>query len=111
VLLPVDAAAGWEAAMFDHYQAVVQTLCQRLRASAEEDASSLAGGSTYRLNVWPGHPLEEAVKSALSNFREQTTALREQVQDYNRDHGLPAQYEQVCIYGGQSITAQDLETK
>jgi hypothetical protein len=107
VLLALDAPAGWEAAMFDHYQAVVQTLCQRLRASAEEDTTSLSGGSTYRLNVWPGHPHEAEVKGALTAFRKQFTELREKVQKHNTAHGLPEQFERVTIYGGQSITAEE----
>jgi hypothetical protein len=32
-VLLLGAAQGWEAAMFDHIQAVVQTVCQRLRVS------------------------------------------------------------------------------
>lgn len=110
VLLPLDAPAGWEAAMFDHYQAVVQTLCQRLRASAEEESAPFSGGSTYRLNVWPGHPLEDEVKGALAAFRKKYTDLRERVQRHNTEHGLPTHHEQVTIYGGQSVTAQELDT-
>ncbi|HEX2736411.1 MAG TPA: hypothetical protein VHM70_32635 [Polyangiaceae bacterium] len=106
VLLLAEAGVGWEAAMFDHYQAVVQTLCQRLSAG-DEETLKLSGGSTYRLNVWRGHPLEQEVKGALASFRKLHSDLRERVQRYNTEHGLPDQYEQVTLYGGQSITAQD----
>src|SRR5690606_31589231 len=31
----LDASVGWEAAVYDHYQAVVRTICQRLLSSTK----------------------------------------------------------------------------
>jgi hypothetical protein len=97
-VVPLGATAGWEAAVFDHIQAVVQTICQRLRNEGERD---WVGGSTYTFDVWPGHPLEQTVKAQLSELRRQCGELRLQVSDYNRQHGIERQYEQVTTYVGQ----------
>ncbi len=40
--------AGWEAAVFDHYQAMVTAICAKLRRGAQKSAADDAvGGSTY----------------------------------------------------------------
>ena len=108
-VMPVGSAAGWEAAMFDHFQAVVRTLCSRLQAPEEPTASSEVGGSTYGFNVWPGHPYEAKVRGALAEFRRKYTGLREQVQAYNNEHALPDEHVKVVIYGGQYLTHHERE--
>ncbi|HXK17977.1 MAG TPA: hypothetical protein VNG33_09250, partial [Polyangiaceae bacterium] len=100
-VVALGAPAGWEAAVFDHVQAVVQTICQRLEQAANPGEGAPVGGSTYSLDVWPGHPLEQAAKSQLRALRERLGALREQVDDYNREHGVPREYQQVIAYVGQ----------
>jgi hypothetical protein len=103
-LIPLRASSGWEAAVFDHVQALVQTICQRLQQAAlEAEPTPSVGGSTFTFDVWPGHPLEQAVKGQLSELRARTGALRQQVDDYNRGHGLPEAYEQVVTYLGQCL--------
>lgn len=101
-VVPLDAPHGWEAAVFDHVQAVVQTICQRLR-QASGGQSAPVGGSTYSFDVWPGHPLEQTAKQQLTEVRERLGALRQQVDDYNRAQGLPRDYEQVVTYVGQCL--------
>jgi hypothetical protein len=66
LVLMLDAEAGWEAAMLDHYQSVVRTLCARLRG---EGAAASTGGSTYGFDVWPSHPLAAEVKATLARLR------------------------------------------
>ena len=63
--VPLGASAGWEAAVFDHVQAVVQAIVQRL--AGENDKA--AGGSTYTFDVWDGHPMAAEVEGALAKFR------------------------------------------
>jgi hypothetical protein len=108
-VMPVGSGAGWEAAMFDHFQAVVKTLCARLQGLDEATASSELGGSTYGFNVWPGHPHEAEVRGALADFRQKYTELRKRVQQYNTDHPLPQKYTEVVIYGGQHLTEQEAD--
>lgn len=105
--VPLRAEAGWEAGVFDHLQAVVQTICQRLQlAAGVPSGSERVGGSTYSFDVWDGHPLAAEVEAALARFRAQHTALRERVDAWNQQHGRPEQYRQVVLYGGQCVLEQ-----
>lgn len=98
---------GWEAAVLDHFQAVVQTICQRLRGGAHGTAlADTVGGSTYSYDVWPGHPLEAEVRESLRRLRGEHTRLRERVDAHNRRAGRPASYDQVVLYAGQCSLPQ-----
>ncbi|MEY2931766.1 MAG: hypothetical protein RL033_2515, partial [Pseudomonadota bacterium] len=81
-------------------QAVVQTIVQRLERRTVDPAAPV-GGSTYRFDIWPGHPLEQRVQSQLGELRERLSALRTEVSEHNQRVGLPAQYRQVALYVGQ----------
>ena len=107
IVMSPSTSEGWEAGMLDHFQAVVRTLCTRLRAITEDEPSPYVGGSTYTLRIWPGHPLEEEVRGALAAFRRKHTELRQRVQDHNEQHALPESYEEVVVYGGQCIVAKE----
>jgi hypothetical protein len=100
LLIPLSAPSGWEAAVFDHFQAVVQTLVQRIDRRAA-DAAVPVGGSTYRFDIWPGHPLEHQVQTQLGEIRERLSALRSEVSEHNQRAGLPPEYRQVALYVGQ----------
>lgn len=108
-VMPLGSAKGWEAAIYDHFQAVVRTLCSRLRALDEPKAASEVGGSTYGFNVWPGHPYEKEVRGVLSEFREKHTRLRELVQRHNSQQQLPDAYTEVVVYGGQYLAEHHAE--
>jgi hypothetical protein len=103
-VVPLGKSAGWEAAVFDHFQAVVSTVCEKLRlldaAPSERDR---IGGSTYTLVVWPGHPLEEQALGLLAEFRARISSLREQIATYNRSVPLPARQSHVIAYCGQFV--------
>jgi hypothetical protein len=105
MVLPLGAAVGWEAAFFDHFQAMVKTLCARLREGP--DPNGLMGGSTYSFNVWPGHPCEEEARSTLQQLRTRCSELRKRVQDFNDTNGLPDSYEKIVVYAGQCAIEQE----
>jgi hypothetical protein len=107
IVMSPSASEGWEAGMLDHFQAVVRTLCARLRAMSEDEPNPDVGGSTYTLRIWPGHPLEDEVRGALAAFRRKHTELRQRVQEHNQSHSLPEHYEEVVIYGGQCIVDKE----
>ena len=108
----LDAEVGWEAAVFDHYRALVQTICQRLTsANKSAQASSRTGGSTFTLDVWPVHPHADEAYGVLARFRALHTELYERIERYNEKHGRPAEYDQVVIYGGQHVRAHQEEEK
>lgn len=105
----VGAEVGWEAAVFDHFRALVQTICQRLeKAQSGEGAPrpDRVGGSTYTLDVWSGHPLADEAYSMLSRFRAQYGDLYERIERHNAEHGRPEDYDQVVVYAGQHVVAR-----
>lgn len=110
LVVPLGSAVGWEAAVLDHYKAVVRTILIRL---SQQQASSLedsAGGSTYTIDIWPGHPMEEEVRGSLKQVRSNLSGLRQRVADYNESQDRPEHYSRVVFYTGQSlINEQDEE--
>lgn len=93
---------GWEAAVFDHYHAVVQALCARL-AQPDAKAGKGGGGSTYTFVVSDEHPMRAEVVGFLSDARARAEALRRRVAEYNRNHPeVIARPLRVTTYVGQS---------
>jgi hypothetical protein len=108
-LIALGAGAGWEAAVFDHLQALVQTVCQRLRGSTQgAGASDIVGGSTYAFDIWPGHPLEEEVKGQLADMRRRASELRQRVDAHNQSHGL-RDGQRVTTYMGQCWVDREMD--
>lgn len=103
-LVPIDARAGWAAAVFDHYQAVVHTILSRL---AGDDPEALypgrAGGSTWSFDIWPGHPHEQEVLEIFAGLRDRVSALRKRITEHNDRVGRPTAFARVSLYLGQSI--------
>jgi len=111
LLIPVGAAVGWEAAVFDHFKALVTTILSRLnenRATALEDR---VGGSTYTIDVWPGHPLEEEVFGTLARMRGMLTDMRQRVAKLNGDGPVPEEHTRVVIYAGQCLFHEDSDSE
>jgi hypothetical protein len=109
-VIALGSPVGWEAAVFDHVQAVVQTVCQRLRQTSGSTLhGDVVGGSTYTFDVWPGHPLELEVKEQLARFRRQCGELRRRVTEHNEQVGLQPSYEQVVTYVGQCVVDRELD--
>jgi hypothetical protein len=63
------------------------------------------GGSTYTLEVWPGHPLEDEALGELSAFRRRLTHLRERIASHNAAHSVPPGRNRVVVYAGQCVMA------
>jgi hypothetical protein len=102
LVVPLGSPVGWEAAVFDHFKALVNTVTGRLRS--DRSSPSLAdrvGGSTYTLDVWPGHPLESEVLDSLKSLRSKLGNLRERVEDFNQGRELPENHTKVVLYVGQ----------
>lgn len=95
---------GWESAVFDHFQAVVKTICRRLQHDDANKTFTPASGSTYSFDVWPQHPDAPEVRALLDEFRTRASALRKRMDVHVAEHGLPSEYEQVDVYMGQSAT-------
>jgi hypothetical protein len=106
--VPKDARVGWEAAVFDHFQALVKTILAKL---ADDGARrDQIGGSTYSFDVWPGHPLEQEALEQLATFRTRTSSLRERIRAHNDNATRPDKFWTVTLYAGQTVmdnSAQD----
>jgi hypothetical protein len=103
-IIPLGSAQGWEASVFDHYQAMVTAICNKLSGGATVSAKDDSiGGSTYGFVVWPGHPLAEEVLGLLGSMRERVSALRARVDDYNAEHAAPGSAQRVIAYVGQNV--------
>ena len=108
--VPVGQSEGWEAAVLDHFQAVVTAICVKLRLGAARSAESDAvGGSTYTLDVWPGHPLEAEARASLRKLRELMTDLRARIDDHNaaQDPRSEQARREVTVYVGQFVKTDD----
>ena len=106
--VPLGSSVGWEAAIFDHFQAMVKTILCRLRQ--DRGAPSLVdhvGGSTYTLDVWQGHPFETQAYETLGRLRAALVELRQQVEAHNAEHPTPDEHNQVVLYVGQCVIPQD----
>jgi hypothetical protein len=104
LFIPLDASVGWEAAVYDHFQALVRTVCSKLAGTSDPD---LVGGSTYSFAIWPGHPCEQDVKTTLKRFRAAQTALRAKVDAHNAEHGIPDKHQILVTYAGQHVSEID----
>lgn len=101
--IPVGEEHGWEAAVFDHFQAVVSAIANKLRTGPARSArGDVTGGATYSLDIWRGHPLEARVMGALAQVRSQLEALRAEVDQENAKTPRAANL-RVIFYMGQDI--------
>lgn len=110
-LIPIGDAAGWEAALLDHHQAVLNALAAKVGAGARgSKTSDETGGATYRFELWPGHPDEAEVRSLLARFRREAAALWDRVSAHNAGSQRSEQERfGVVFYLGQHLQREDGE--
>ena len=96
---------GWEAALFDHFQALVTAIGSKVtqgknRALRDETT----GGSTYHFDLYRGHAKEQEVLELLSSVRQRASALRAEVDAATGDaaEASAAQAYRVVFYVGQN---------
>jgi hypothetical protein len=106
VILP-GQSAGWEAALLDHYQALVGAICSKLSniPDSRQDPARI-GGSTFSFDVWPGHPNAERVYSLLQKTRAEFGVLWDEVHAHNERNGRPPSHDRVTFYFGQNVRAE-----
>jgi hypothetical protein len=105
--VPVGASQGWEAAVLDHFQAVVSAISVKLRAGRARAAQrDETGGATYTLDVWAGHPHEAEARGLLAETRRRVDALRERIDGHNARAVKPARIDSVVFYAGQYVKAE-----
>jgi hypothetical protein len=102
--------SGWEAAVFDHYQAMVSALVLKLRAGTHRaDLRDHIGGSTFTFDLWEGHPMQTEVLGFLRVMRERGMQLRSALEQHNATHAAPANAMalRVTAYVGQGVTEDE----
>ena len=103
-----DEPSGWEAALFDHYQAMVVAMVTKLQAGSNRaQRADVVGGSTYSYDVWPGHPFQERVLGFLSRVRSEADTLLEEVHRFNESSSRPPNFSRVSFYVGQSVQSDE----
>jgi len=102
--VPIGASNGWEAAVLDHFQAVVTAIIAKLgRGQVRGRDRDLVGGSTWSLDVWPGHPLEHEAKALLKKIRASVEELRTRIDAHNVSARYAGRRERVVFYAGQNV--------
>jgi hypothetical protein len=108
LVIPLGSPVGWEASVFDHFKAMVNTVTCRLREDrAASSLSDRVGGSTYTLEVWPGHPLEHEAFETLQRLRAELSDLRQRINRENRGRPSPESLTRVLVYLGQCVIPHD----
>lgn len=106
-VVPLGTPAGWEAAVLDHYGAVVGTVCAKLAALSEPAQSGdTVGGSTFSFDVWPGHPHETRARSLLQKTRAEIVELWDEVRAFNARADRPETFDRVTFYFGQNVKSE-----
>ncbi|MEN9577122.1 MAG: hypothetical protein RJA70_131 [Pseudomonadota bacterium] len=111
-LIPLESSAGWEAAVFDHYQAMVTAICTKLALGrSHAELQDIVGGSTYHFDVWEEHPHYDEVRGHLAELRKVSIALRERVDAYNNTHAPPVEgrRRRFITYVGQTLRTAEGE--
>ncbi len=108
--LPPNAEAGWESAVFDHFQAMSQGIASKLRLRARASrAADWVGGATLRFELHPAHPMKGEVLALLEQTRQRTQALWERVGRYNDAHPMrDNERSTVSFYFGQNLDDETL---
>jgi hypothetical protein len=116
-VIPFEEPAGWEAAVFDHYQAMVTAICIKLRrGTLSATLGDSIGGSTYTFDLWEGHPMQHEVLGLLQTLRKEARGLRERVEAWNLEHAplrdANAERElRVIAYVGQGVLGTETEER
>jgi hypothetical protein len=106
--VPVGASHGWEAAVFDHYQAVVTSITRKLARATRSSPSDEVGGGTLTFEICEGHPDEAEVRALLARTRRDVNELWDRVEARNEASPIPDDRKRrVTFYYGQSTDIGD----
>ena len=107
-LIGLESPAGWEAAVFDHFQAMVTAVTAKLATGATyATRHDVIGGSTYAFTVWEGHPHRDEALGVLARARQEAVDLRQKIEAYNATQPFAqATWERITFYVGQSVLTQ-----
>lgn len=113
MVVPVGATQGWEAAVFDHFQAVCVAIATKLRLGrTRADDTDTTGGATLAFEIHANHPQREEVLRLLARIRAEVNDLWNRVEAHNAEHPVDkGRSKRVTFYFGQlEWPAEDEET-
>jgi hypothetical protein len=105
-VVPVGSGFGWEAAVFDHFQAVVNAIGAKLRLGrTQSQTGDVVGGATLAFRIHEQHPQREAVLDLLRDTRNRVNQLWTTVRDYNQANPVSDDAAtSVTFYFGQNVS-------
>ena len=107
VTIAVGESRGWEAAVFDHYQAMVTAIGKKVTAPRSSQGD-IVGGATLAFDVHDDHPHRARVYGLLAEVRGQVNELWNEVRQYNQDNPVADERKhRVSFYFGQSVTSPE----
>jgi len=111
MVIPVGAEAGWEAAVFDHFQAVATALTTKLRRGKTRSAQTdTTGGATLTFEISDEHPLAPRVLELLQDTRSKLNELWSDVESHNARAPIPEnELRRVTFYFGQVVREPEEE--
>src|SRR5262249_18263582 len=102
--VPIGAPNGWEAAVLDHFQAMVTAIIAKLaRGPSRGPDADLIGGSTWSLDILPGQPFQAHAQYLLRAIRASTEDLRVRIDAHNAAASYAGPRERVVFYAGQNV--------
>lgn len=102
--VPLGSSQGWEAAVLDHFKAMVTAIGAKLStATLRSHARDVVGGSTWSLDVWDGHPLADEALGTLARMRAAIEDLRQRVDAHGAARPEGAKMKRVVFYMGQYV--------
>jgi hypothetical protein len=112
VSIAVGARMGWEAAVFDHFQAVSKAIASKLRIGPQSREADVIGGATLSFDLHSEHPLAGDVYALLKIVRAQVNALWLQVSEHNRANPIEEERKiKVTFYLGQNVETPEAEPR
>ena len=101
--IDVGAQVGWEAAVFDHFQAVANAIAAKVGAPGSRRGERI-GGATVRFDIHDDHPHRQEVLALLGATRASVSELWQRVAEHNEQHPILEEKKQkVTFYFGQHL--------
>lgn len=104
-LVPVGSEQGWEAAVFDHYQAAVKAIANKLNGEhVKSEHKDRIGGATLSFDIYDGHPMEDEVYGLLERIRGEVNEVWERVVEEGKSNPVDEDKRvRVTFYMGQNV--------
>ena len=112
VLLELEDKEGWEASVFDHFQAVANVIAASAEQAQSPVRSDLIGGSTFHFDLAEEHPMRDEVVEFIARVRTEGSALRRKVDEYNREYSRDLEKSfRILFYLGKNLLLEETSSE